>query len=293
MVKYKPLKENIFREYFSYLVDPILSLSKLTESKFGHRYKTGKPSNVASYFNRVVSESKIRQLYRGLGYLNESSRTDLEEQKKQGLIPKGIHPLDEQNWFIEYLRPRIESFSADDAWVIMINDGQRDKYTRFLSRGSSVSQFEIFIQNYFFSALPASKLVDIFFIAYESDEEEEREEQLEKYLECLSFRQATLLIETLKKITIDKKCWFVYCQRLLASMRNAQIKNVVFTLPEKLQEEALKKLYPYEVVEAVELLEKGERKEALIGNILENGLQWWEGFSHDEIKEAFAILRSQ
>ena len=292
MVKYKPLKENIFREYFSYLVDPILSLSRLTESKFGHRYRARKPSNVASYFNGVVSESKIRQLYRGLDYLNDSSRKDLEQQKKQGLIPGSIHPIDEQNWFIEYLRPRIETFSAEDAWIIMLNDGQRDKYTRFLLRGSCVSQFEIFIQNYFFSALPASKLVEIFFIAYEN-EEEEREEQLRKYLESLSFRQTTLLIETLKKITIDEKCWLTYCRNLLKVMRNAQIKDVIFILPMALEDEALKKLYPYEVVEVVEVLQKGEKKEALIRKILENAIQWWDGFSHDETKEALAILRSQ
>lgn len=292
MVKYKPLKENIFREYFSYLVDPILSLSGFAESKFGHRYRTGKPSHVASYFSRFISEGKVRQIYKNLDYLCTTSLVDLEQQKKQGLIPKNIHPLEEQNWFIEYLRPRIEFFSAEDVWFVMLNDGQRDKYMRYVSKGCCISQFEIFVQNYFFSALPASKLVEIFLIVYDS-EGAEKEERKQKYLDCLPFRQTTLLIETLKKITIDHALWTSYCKELLSSMRNAQIKDVIFALPQDLQEEALKKLYPYEVIEVVEQLEKGDQKEALICKILEKGLKWWGEFSHDEVKETLSILRSQ
>ena len=174
----------------------------------------------------------------------------------------------------------------------MLNDGQRDKYIRFISKGSCISQFEIFIQNYFYSALPASKLVEIFLIVYDSDETE-KEERRQKYLDCLPFRQTTVLIETLKKITVDERLWTSYCTELLSSMRNAQIKDVVFKLPEELQEDALKKLYPYEVIEVVEQLRKGEQKEALICKILENGLKWWDEFSHDEVKETLSILRSQ
>lgn len=291
MVKYKPIKENIFREYFSYIVDPILSFSKFTDSKYAHRYKTGKASNVASYFNRFVSENKTRQIYKEMDYLHYSSREDLEQQKKQGLIPKNIHPLDEQNWFIDYLRPRIDIFSAEDAWMMMLNMGQRDKYHRFVSKKVAISQFEIFVQNYFFSALAPSKLVEIFLLAYDS-EEVERKERLKNFLDNLCFRQTTLLIETLQKITVDEKLWASYCESLLCSMRNAQIKDVLFSLPEVLEEAALKKLYPCEVIEVIEKVEQNNKREALIRKVLENGNVWWDGFSHDDIRQTYAILRS-
>lgn len=291
MVKYRPLKENLFREYFSYLVDPILGLSRKSDSKLPHSYKTGKPSNVASYFYRFVSDNKSRQLYRNLDYLNITSRADLEEQKSQGLISKGIHPVEEQKWFIEYLKPRIEFFTADDAWLLMLNDGQRDKYSRYLSRGESISQFEIFVQNYFFSALSAPRLVEIFLLAYEANEEE-KEEKLFKFLDCLCFRQTTLLIETLRKITIDYRLWVSYCKNLLEGMRNAQVKDVIFSLPPELQEEALKKLYPYELIEVVEKMESCEQKDIIIQNVLRNGLTWWDEFPYEEVKEALSLLRA-
>lgn len=291
MVKYRPLKENLFREYFSYLVDPIFSLSRKSDSKLPHSYKAGKPSNVASYFYRFVSDNKSRQLYKNLDYLNIISRADLQKQKSQGLIPEGIHPIDEQKWFIEYLRPRIEFFTADDAWTLMLNDGQRDKYSRYLSRGECINQFEIFIQNYFFAALSASRLVEIFLIAYEADENE-KEEKLFRFLDCLCFRQTTLLIDTLKKIIVDRRVWVSYCESLLEGMRNAQVKDVIFSLPVELQEKALKKLYPYELIEVVEKMDFCEERNKIIQNVLLNGQSWWEEFPYEEVKDALSLLRA-
>jgi hypothetical protein len=34
------------------------------------------------------------------------------------------------------------------------------------------------------------------------------------------------------------------------------------------------------------------KKERLVNKVLENGSKWWDNFSHDEVKQTFAILRS-
>ncbi len=293
MVKYKPLKENFFKEYFSYLVSPLLNLTRSADPKWAHRYRTGVSSkNVVSYFNRFIFEGKTRQMYRHLDQLHSLSFADLEQQKKQGFVPQDLHPIQEQNWLIEYLRPRISSFNAEDVWEMMVYYGQRERYCRYLSSKRGIDQFEIFLENYFFSALSPQLLVEIFLLIFDA-EEKEQTERLEQFLNCLSPKQSNMLIMTLKKVTVDFDCWKKYCQRLIACMRNAQTKNVLQFLPKDLEKDALKKLYPYEVLEVVESIHKSEKKEQIIRIVLENARTWWEDFSHDEVKHTLSILRTQ
>ncbi len=293
MVKFKPVKESSLKGYFSYLITPFLSLSGFSGSRLGHRYKKTKSAkNVSSYFNRFISDSRIKQIYHQLEFLAQSAVSDLEQQKNQGLISKGLHPLKEKEWYIDYLKPRIDDFSSEDSWQVMLNDGQRDKYAKFLSKGECLNRFDIFVQNYFFSALPAQKLVEIFLIAYEG-EEIERKEKLELLLNCLSHKQAACLIETLRLTISDTRHWVSYCESLLGYMRNAQIKNVLFLLPYELENCALEKLYPYEILEVVELTDDVQKKEKIIRSVLKHRKEWWSNFSHDEVKHALSILRTQ
>ncbi len=292
MVKYKPVKESSLKEYISYLFTPFLNLSGFTDSKLAHKYKKTKSAkNVSSYFNRFISDSRVKQVYRKLEFLSQSAAQELEQQKSQGILSKGLHPLQEKEWYIDYLKPRIEELTSEDSWLVMLNDGRRDKYARFLSKSECLNRFEIFVQNYFFSALPAQKLVEIFLIAYEG-EGVERKEKLELLLNCLSHKQASLLIKTLRKTILDSKHWVGYCESLLGHMRNSQIKNVLFLLPYELENYALGKLYPYEILEVVEQLDDVQRKEKIIHKVLENRKDWWSGFSHDEVKHALSVLRS-
>lgn len=293
MVKFRPVKESSFKNYFSYLITPFLNLSVFTESKTIHKYKKTKAAkNISSYFNRFIADSSIKQVYKVLEFLHQSSMHDFEHQKKQGLIPKGLHPLEEKEWFIEYLKPRIDNFTAENVWLVMLNMGQREKYMRFLSRSECLNRFEIFVQNYFFAALPEQMLVEIFLLAYDG-EDVERKEKLEHLMECLCHKQTAKLIETLKKTILDSRHWVAYCEILLGFMRNAQIKNVLNLLPYELEDFALKKLYPYDIIEVVEQINDSHQKEKMIQKILKNRKEWWGGFSHDEVHQALSILHAQ
>lgn len=293
MVKFRPVKENSFKEYFSYFINPFFNRSLFAESKADHRYKKTKAAkNISSYFNRFISDTSVKQVYKVLEFLHQSSTYDFEQQKKQGLIPKGLHPLEEKEWIIEYLKPRIDNFNAESAWLVMVNMGHRDKYMRFLSRSECLNRFEIFVQNYFFASLPESMLVEIFLLAYDG-EEVERKEKLEHLMECLCHKQTVKLIDTLKKTIADARHWVAYCEILLGFMRNAQIKSVLSVLPNELEDLALKKLYPYDIIEVVEQMEDAHQKERMIQKVLKNRKDWWRDFSHDEVYQALSILNSR
>lgn len=291
MVKYKPVKENSFREYFSYLVAPLFNFSG--DLKYSHRYKKNSSNkNITSYFNRFISDNKIKQIYRFLDFLHLSSHKDFEEQKKQGVITSGLHPIEEQSWYINYLKPKIITFKAEDIWQVMLDYGQRDKYSRFLSKQNFIDRFEIFMQNYFFSAVSSHVLVEIFLLAFEG-EEADREERLAQFLNCLCYKQALQLLETLKLITTHEKHWRYYCHLLIKCMRNAQIKHALILIPEELEDFALEKLYPYEIIEVIELLDDLKRKERVVQKVLTSAKEWWSEYSQEDIQQVLAILRSQ
>lgn len=292
MVKYKPVKENAFKEYLSSLITPLLQLTQLSESKIAHRYHPGRAgSHVSGYFNRFVLESRIKYVYRYLEFLHHNSSADFEKQKEQGLIHQGLHPLKEKEWFIDYLRPRLEELTVEDIWLVMLNNGHREQYMRYLSRAECVNRFEIFVENYFFGALSKQMLVEVFLLAYEGSDIE-REESLMCLMDCLCFKQTACLIDSLKCTISDHNQWVRYCSTLLSHMRNAQVKKVFRALPSEIEDYALAKLYPYEIVEVVEQLPSPSQRAKVIRKVLQKYKEWWNHFSHDEVKHALAILSS-
>lgn len=292
MSKYRPLKENFLREYFANLLDPIFNFSGLNNQKeLAKQQISATTSDSTSYFNKFVNENKHRHIYRQLESLLLLGHQELKEQKKLGRISIDIHPLQEQEWFIKFLRPRILSFAASDIWMVILNYEEREKYCRYLSPHHCVDQFEIFLQNYFFSALSAEVLKEVFFLALQGIEDD-RQMQLQKLVSCLSNRQVCVLIKILKDRVIDREHWKMYCLQLIVYMRNSQIKEALLLFPEEAENEALKKLYPFEIIEILDKIEDPFAKDKIREKILQNGRKWWGNFSQEEIKQTFTLLRA-
>ena len=244
------------------------------------------------FVQRMISESKLRQLYKRLDQLYNQAIVTLKQQQEEGITAKDLHPKVEQSWFIDYFKLKMDEFSSQEVWLLIMNHEHRDKYMKYLSYISDVNAFEIFLQNYFIPAIEGSLLKELFFIAFDGLELD-RKSQLEKLLECLHCKQGKCLLEAIKQDVVSSSLWEKYCHDVISCMRNAQIKISIPIIPTELEAYALEKLYPCEVLEVVDQELDESKKKILIKKALEGCQKWWSSFSQDEINLTKSLLISK
>ncbi len=243
-----------------------------------------------SFVHLYLEESVIKNLYKKLHGLYRVSACAFEAQKKQGKVQANLSPLEEQAWFIQFLRDKVSFFSSKEIWTVLLNIEQRDKYVRYLEISEDWTAFEIFIQNYWAHALTGKQLVDVFNLAF-SDRQESISllELLFCYLGC---EQAFELMLALKTLKFHPNDWEEYCRSTIQVMRNSQIKKIISLLPSSLMEHALKKLYPCEILDIIEDEKNDIRKSYFIEIALEHHKEWWSDFCYQEVKETANLLEN-
>lgn len=246
------------------------------------------PSEKFVFVHKLIRENKLKNLYRRLDALYHASLLSFENETAKGEIPNDLHPRDEQLWFIEHLKTKVDLFSPEDAWLFIINHEERDKYAKYLNEDENVCAFELFLHNYLIQALSGTYLKEIFLIAYEDPID--RKSHLKKLFDCLQCTQVKCLFEALKRDGISYQVWSHYCQSSVEVMRNSQIKEAISFVPLEIECFALEKLYPCEILEIVDQEHDEKKKRLLIDKVLKNGKTWWSFFSRDEVNETYSLL---
>lgn len=236
------------------------------------------------FIHHYLEESKVKNLYKKLHGLYRVSAAALKAKQEQGVVSKALNPLQEQEWFIEFLRHEVQFFSCGEIWTVLLNMEQRDKYVHYLEQTEDWQPFEIFVQNYWMHALNSPQLVSTFHLAFK--EESECAALLELLFRYLSAEQAFELMSSLKQAKPFSQDWELYCKYALTCMRNRQLIKVITLFPISLTEAGLEKLYPCELLEVIQIEMHEIQKKRLIEISLKHYKKWWKNFCHQEIKEA-------
>lgn len=241
-----------------------------------------------TFVHRFLEESKIKNLYHRLHGIYRVSKLAFKSLQDEGVLAKDLHPLEEQSWFVKYLKEQSIDLSAEEIWTLLLNLEQRDKYLRYLDSHEDWQSFEIFIQNYLIHSLSSEQLLPVFLLAY--SQPYERKSLLEKLFPCLICDQAHDLFAALKELRKNFVDWSECCCRCVDAMRNSQVKRIIYLLPFEVENYALKKLYPCEVLEVIQMESDEKKKEQLLRHVKEGYRSWWQQFSHEEIKETYESL---
>lgn len=273
---------------------PFLDFTSLGASAYFFRYtstpnlKKKNSSEKWVFIHRFLEESKVKNLYRHLHGVYRVSKGSLKSMQEQKIISSVLHPLEEQSWYIQYLKGQLLSFTPEEIWTLILNLEQRDKYIRYLDSDDDWESFEIFLQNYLIHSLSIDQLEPVFYFAYR--QQVERTALLEKLFQCLLCDQAYDLFARIKASKKEPNHWLQCCRDCIDTMRNSQVKKIISLIPYEVESYALKKLYPCEILEVIEDELDEKRKMQLAQHVLKGYKEWWQSFSYEEVKETHQTL---
>lgn len=267
---------------------PLVQLTaQIKKSRFFFK-ATKKPSNPCPFVHQYLEESQIEKLYQSLHGLFRVSMLAFRHQKDQGKIKEVLHPVEEQNWYIAFLKKNPKEYTSNEILTVILNCERCDQYLRYLHQEEDWQAFEIFIQNFWIPALSEEQLAQVFLLAYQ--DELDRSVLLKRLFLKLPCQSAHPLLKAVKAKQFAFALWKDCCLTALEAMRNAQIKQVISLIPAILEECALEKLYPCEILEVIEMEKDEKRKAHLVHKILKDCTKWWHNFSYEEIRETKQIL---
>lgn len=245
------------------------------------------------FVEKLFSEQQLRDLYQRLFDLFDQSRKKLHAKiEEMAALSSSFCVLKEQEWFIHHLQEKLSLFSIEEYTLIILNAEQREKYAKFLQDYSVVAAFEIFVSNYLIHALTPKILEGIFLQIYSRDKQE-RTVALIQLFNSINCAQAKALSLHLKKSARSHQDWIEYCKAAVDLMRNSQIKELIPFLPAEIENIALEKLYPCEILEVVDQEIDEKKKRYLIDKVLLHHKKWWGYFSHDEVSKTCKDLKSK
>lgn len=256
-----------------------------------HKYATC-PSHQLLFIQKFLNENKLKDLYQRLEKLYKQALNAFNQDKKTGITDPGLHPKEEQKWFINYLQNQLDGFSTDELCLVIEHYEQREKYFKYLKCSEEINPFEIFLYNYLLKALSSHHLSQIFLHIYYGSPCDQ-ESDLSQFFSCLNIEQSKLLFKFLKKEADCQRKWIEYCQSSISVMRNSQIKEVILQLPSEIENFALEKLYPCEILDVVDQESDEKKKRYLIDKVLSNYKKWWHSFSYEETSATCHSLKEK
>lgn len=276
--------------YISDLVQPSFFVNSLGLKS--HHYIADSKRHF-HFVEKLFSDQQLRDLYERLFKLFHLSRKKFKEKiEEMEVLSSRFSVFKEQEWFIHHLQEKLFLFSIEEYTLIILNSEQRDKYAKFLEDSSKLDAFEIFVSNYLIRALTPRFLEGIFLQIYCRDKHEKKIALIQLF-NVMSCAQAKALCLQLKKHARSHHDWIEYCKDVVDLMRNSQIKELIPLLPSEIENIALEKLYPCEILEVVDQEIDEKKKRYLIDKILMHHKKWWGSFSHEEISKTCKDLKSK
>lgn len=240
---------------------------------------------------RTYLSSHFRPIYRHICELYDLACKELQKKQERGDIKENLHPLEEQYWFIQYFRDHQNRLSPEDVFFLIYQLDNREKYVHYFEDASLIEKFEVIFPIYFVPSLSPCMLKAIFLSIFKLAQPE-RDACLKKLLNVLHFKQGRELIAELMsdlRISINEK--EIYVSSLLDHMRNAQIEWAEPVIPDYLKKKALKKLYPYEVVDFLERETSSVKRRSLVKEVLKECPDWWKTFSSCDVSCAINAVK--
>lgn len=256
-----------------------------------HSY-TKKEQDDYQFVHHFLCHSKQKALYKSLEALFHQSFDQLEKLKLSGEVEMDMHPLDEQKWFVSHLETKVDHFSPEEIWLIMLQHEEREKYVCYFSHSEEIDAFELFLQNYLFSALNQNQLLKVIFLI-QNTPLEDQSLFFQKFFYCISVSQSRAIFNQLKSIQMPYSNWRSLCLDCMACMRNAQLLSSMTFFPSEVATRALVKLYPSEVVSFISEETDKEKKKHFIEKTLGSYRLWWQSFCQEEVRCALLELEKQ